>query len=127
MKKFLLLLTFLTTTLTYSQSYDLTDIYGRWMNFDGTQTLYMNYKGESESDTFYRVFDGGFAYGQFEVKDKYIYVTKGDLNYKLNFHLKGYMLIVLKPESEESDGQAWLFRKVSNQEKEPILEGELIN
>mgnify|MGYP005691286695 FL=1 len=70
MKKFLLLLTFLTTTLTYSQSYDLTDIYGRWMNFDGTQTLYMNYKGESESDTFYRVFDGGFAYGQFEVKDK---------------------------------------------------------
>ena len=38
MRKFLLLLAFLTTTLTYSQSYDLTDIYGRWMNFDGTQT-----------------------------------------------------------------------------------------
>ena len=89
MKKFLLLLAFLTTTLTYSQSYDLTDIYGRWMNFDGTQTLYMNYKGESESDTFYRVFDGGFAYGQFEVKDKYIYVTKGSLKYKLLFYLKG--------------------------------------
>ena len=37
------------------------------------------------------------------------------------------MLIVLKPESETSDGEAWLFRKVSNEEKEPILEVELIN
>jgi hypothetical protein len=34
------------------------------------------------------------------------------------FYLNGERLIVVKPESDESEGEAWVFLKVSNKQTE---------
>ena len=71
-----------------------------------------------------------FITGDFKVSDKYLMVTKQteevidgyvyvkEESYKLMFFLKGVRLIVYKPESETSEGQAWLFQKLSMKQTE---------
>ncbi len=117
MKKLLVLL-LLVTSFSYSQQLGNPggdDIYGEWVNFDGTQRLFMNFN-DMRPDTFYRIWDNGSSYGEFEVKGKYIFVSKNDKNYKLVFHLKGLQFVVTNPDKPM---QAFLFKKVSNKQLEP--------
>tara|TARA_Y100001972_G_C7584547_1_gene293113 strand:+ start:235 stop:654 length:420 start_codon:yes stop_codon:yes gene_type:complete len=88
------------------------DLYGEWISMDGEHTLYLNYT--DDGDTFYRVSPTGSVYGEFKVSDQYFLVTKEKESYKLLFYLKGINLIVMKPKSETSEGDAWLFSKRSN-------------
>ena len=104
------------------------NIYGEWVSYDGDHQLFLNYT--DEGDTFYRKSPEGIHTGDFRVTDKYLMVTKKtkqmvdgyvyieDESYKLMFYLKGMQLIVYKPESETSEGIAWLFRKVSMKQTE---------
>jgi len=107
---------------------DNENIYGEWISYDGDHQLFLNYT--DEGDTFYRKSPEGIHTGDFRVTDKYLMVTKKtkqmvdgyvyieDESYKLMFYLKGMQLIVYKPESETSEGTAWLFRKVSMKQTE---------
>ena len=104
------------------------NIYGEWISMDGEHRLFLNYT--DDGDTFYRKSPQGVITGDFKVSDKYLMVTKQtkeivdgyvyvkDESYKLMFFLKGVRLIVYKPESETSDGQAWLFQKISMKQTE---------
>ena len=104
------------------------NIYGEWISMDGEHQLFLNYT--DNGDTFYRKSPQGIITGKFRVLDKYLMVTKKskveedgyvymkDESYKLMFYLKGIRLIVIKPESETSEGTAWLFRKVSMKQTE---------
>ena len=104
------------------------NIYGEWISMDGEHRLFLNYT--DDGDTFYRESPQGVVTGDFKVSDKYLMVTKQtkeivdgyvyvkDESYKLMFFLKGVRLIVYKPESETSDGQAWLFQKISMKQTE---------
>ena len=104
------------------------NIYGEWVSYDGDHHLFLNYT--DNGDTFYRKSPSGVVTGNFRVSDKYLMVTKKtkqmvdgyvyikDESYKLMFYLKGTRLIVYKPESEVSEGTAWLFRKVSMKQTE---------
>ena len=104
------------------------NIYGEWISMDGEHRLFLNYT--DDGDTFYRKSPQGVVTGDFKVSDKYLMVTKQtkeivdgyvyvkDESYKLMFFLKGVRLIVYKPESETSDGQAWLFQKISMKQTE---------
>ena len=107
---------------------DNENIYGEWVSMDGDHRLFLNYT--DNGDTFYRESPQGVVTGDFKVSDKYLMVTKQtkeivdgyvyvkDESYKLMFFLKGVRLIVYKPESETSDGQAWLFQKISMKQTE---------
>ena len=107
---------------------DNENIYGEWISMDGDHRLFLNYT--DDGDTFYRESPQGVVTGDFKVSDKYLMVTKQtkeivdgyvyvkDESYKLMFFLKGVRLIVYKPESETSDGQAWLFQKISMKQTE---------
>ena len=107
---------------------DNENIYGEWISMDGDHRLFLNYT--DNGDTFYRESPQGVVTGDFKVSDKYLMVTKQtkeivdgyvyvkDESYKLMFFLKGVRLIVYKPESETSDGQAWLFQKISMKQTE---------
>jgi len=92
------------------------NIYGEWVSYDGEHQLFLNYT--DRGDTFYRKSPDGVYTGGFVVADKYLVVTKKKESYKLQFYLKGIQLIVVKPESEVSEGTAWLFKKVSNKQTE---------
>jgi len=104
------------------------NIYGEWISMDGEHQLFLNYT--DNGDTFYRKSPQGIITGKFRVSDKYLMVTKKskveedgyvymkDESYKLMFYLKGIRLIVIKPESETSEGTAWIFNKVSNMQTE---------
>ena len=104
------------------------NIYGEWISMDGEHKLFLNYT--DNGDTFYRKSPQGIITGKFRVSDKYLMVTKKskveedgyvymkDESYKLMFYLKGIRLIVIKPESETSEGTAWIFNKVSNMQTE---------
>ena len=104
------------------------NIYGEWISMDGEHQLFLNYT--DNGDTFYRKSPQGVITGKFRVSDKYLMVTKKskieengyvymkDESYKLMFYLKGIRLIVIKPESETSEGTAWIFNKVSNMQTE---------
>jgi len=104
------------------------NIYGEWISMDGEHKLFLNYT--DNGDTFYRESPQGVITGKFRVSDKYLMVTKKskevvdgyvymkDESYKLMFYLKGVRLIVVKPESETSEGDAWLFQKLSNKQTE---------
>ena len=94
----------------------------------GDHRLFLNYT--DNGDTSYRESPQGVITGDFKVSDKYLMVTKQtkeivdgyvyvkDESYRLMFFLKGVRLIVYKPESETSDGQAWLFQKISMKQTE---------
>jgi len=92
------------------------NIYGEWVSTDGEHKLFLNYT--DDGDTFYRQSPDGVYTGEFKVSDKYLLVTKKKESYRLQFYLKGIQLIVVKPESETSEGDAWLFQKVSNMQTE---------
>ena len=92
------------------------NIYGEWISYDGEHQLFLNYT--DRGDTFYRKSPDGVYTGKFRVSDKYLLVTKKRESYRLQFYLKGMQLIVVKPESETSEGTAWLFRKVSEMQTE---------
>ena len=104
------------------------NIYGEWISMDGEHRLFLNYT--DDGDTFYRKSPQGVITGDFKVSDKYLMVTKQteevidgyvyvkEESYKLMFFLKGVRLIVVKPESETSEGQAWLFQKLSMKQTE---------
>jgi len=104
------------------------NIYGEWVSMDGEHKLFLNYT--DNGDTFYRESPQGVVTGKFRVSDKYLMVTKKskvevdgyvymkDESYKLMFFLKGIRLIVVKPKSEISEGDAWLFQKLSNKQTE---------
>ena len=104
------------------------NIYGEWISMDGEHRLFLNYT--DDGDTFYRKSPQGVITGDFKVSDKYLMVTKQteevidgfvyvkEESYKLMFYLKGVRLIVVKPESETSEGDAWLFQKLSNKQTE---------
>tara|TARA_R100001591_G_scaffold110143_1_gene120871 strand:- start:101 stop:499 length:399 start_codon:yes stop_codon:yes gene_type:complete len=92
------------------------NIYGEWVSYDGEHQLFLNYT--DRGDTFYRKSPDGVYTGKFKVADQYLLVTKRRERYKLQFYLKGERLIVVKPESEMSEGTAWLFQKVSNMQTE---------
>ena len=92
------------------------NIYGEWVSMDGDHRLFLNYT--DDGDTFYRESPQGVITGSFRVADKYLMVTKKNESYKLLFYLKGVRLIVVKPESETGEGQAWLFQKLSNKQTE---------
>ena len=104
------------------------NIYGEWISMDGDHRLFLNYT--DNGDTFYRESPQGVITGDFKVSDKYLMVTKKteevidgfvyvkEESYKLMFFLKGVRLIVVKPESETSEGQAWLFQKLSMKQTE---------
>ena len=107
---------------------DNENIYGEWISMDGDHRLFLNYT--DDGDTFYRESPQGVITGDFKVSDKYLMVTKQteevidgyiyvkEESYKLMFFLKGVRLIVYKPESETSEGQAWLFQKLSMKQTE---------
>jgi len=107
---------------------DNENIYGEWISMDGDHRLFLNYT--DNGDTFYRESPQGVITGDFKVSDKYLMVTKQteevidgyvyvkEESYKLMFFLKGVRLIVYKPESETSEGQAWLFQKLSMKQTE---------
>ena len=107
---------------------DNENIYGEWISMDGDHRLFLNYT--DDGDTFYRESPQGVITGDFKVSDKYLMVTKQteevidgyvyvkEESYKLMFFLKGVRLIVVKPESETSEGQAWLFQKLSMKQTE---------
>ena len=95
---------------------DNKNIYGEWISMDGDHRLFLNYT--DDGDTFYRESPQGVITGSFRVADKYLMVTKKNESYKLLFYLKGVRLIVVKPESETGEGQAWLFQKLSNKQTE---------
>jgi|TARA_B100000035_G_scaffold88767_1_gene74747 hypothetical protein len=92
------------------------NIYGEWLSHDGDHQLFLNYT--DDGDTFYRKSPEGIHTGDFRVADRFLVVTKKKESYKLEFYLKGMQLIVVKPESEVSEGDAWLFRKVSEMQTE---------
>ena len=92
------------------------NIYGEWLSHDGDHQLFLNYT--DKGDTFYRKSPEGIHTGNFRVADRFLIVTKKKESYKLEFYLKGMQLIVVKPESEVSEGDAWLFRKVSEMQTE---------
>tara|TARA_Y100000356_G_C11039788_1_gene172883 strand:+ start:61 stop:468 length:408 start_codon:yes stop_codon:yes gene_type:complete len=92
------------------------NIYGEWLSHDGDHQLFLNYT--DRGDTFYRKSPEGIHTGDFRVADRFLVVTKKKESYKLEFYLKGMQLIVVKPESETSEGTAWLFRKVSEMQTE---------
>ena len=92
------------------------NIYGEWLSHDGDHQLFLNYT--DKGDTFYRKSPEGIHTGDFRVADRFLVVTKKKESYKLEFYLKGMQLIVVKPESEVSEGDAWLFRKVSEMQTE---------
>ncbi len=92
------------------------NIYGEWLSHDGDHRLFLNYT--DDGDTFYRKSPEGIHTGDFRVADRFLVVTKKKESYKLEFYLKGMQLIVVKPESEVSEGDAWLFRKVSEMQTE---------
>ena len=92
------------------------NIYGEWLSHDGDHQLFLNYT--DKGDTFYRKSPEGIHTGDFRVADRFLIVTKKKESYKLEFYLKGMQLIVVKPESEVSEGDAWLFRKVSEMQTE---------
>ena len=92
------------------------NIYGEWLSHDGDHQLFLNYT--DDGDTFYRKSPEGIHTGDFRVADRFLVVTKKKESYKLEFYLKGMQLIVVKPESEVSEGEAWLFRKVSEMQTE---------
>ena len=93
------------------------DIYGEWASMDGQQMLYLNYT--DKGDTFNRISPDGEITGKFKVEDKYFLVKKkGVKEYKLMFYIKGIRLIVVKPETDTTEGMVWLFQKVSNIQKE---------
>ena len=92
------------------------NIYGEWLSHDGDHRLFLNYT--DDGDTFYRKSPEGIHTGDFRVADRFLVVTKKKESYKLEFYLKGMQLIVVKPESETSEGTAWLFRKVSEMQTE---------
>ena len=95
---------------------DNPNIYGEWKSIDGEHTLYMNYLEEFDLDNFVRISPDGVHTGTFHIDDKVLLISKEDpkQNYKLEFQLKGLVLIVMKPNGEKSEGQAWYFKKVSN-------------
>ena len=107
---------------------DNENIYGEWISMDGDHRLFLNYT--DDGDTFYRKSPQGVITGDFKISDKYLMVTKQteevidgfvyvkEESYKLMFFLKGVRLIVVKPESETSEGQAWLFQKLSMKQTE---------
>tara|TARA_R100000544_G_scaffold29526_1_gene15868 strand:- start:499 stop:900 length:402 start_codon:yes stop_codon:yes gene_type:complete len=93
------------------------DIYGTWVSMDGEQKLWVNYRLD-KGDTFIRQSPEGIVTGEFRIEDKFIVVTRKHEAYKLMFFLKGVRLIVVKPESDTTDGDAWLFQKISNEQTE---------
>ena len=107
---------------------DNENIYGEWVSMDGDHRLFLNYT--DDGDTNYIESQQGVITGDFIVSDKYLMVTKQtkeivdgyvyvkDESYKLMFFLKGVRLIVYKPESETSEGTAWLFQKISMKQTE---------
>mgnify|MGYP001212438399 CR=1 FL=1 len=99
---------------------DNPNIYGEWKSMDGEHTLYMNYLEEYDLDNFVRISPDGVHTGTFHIRDKVLLISKEDpkQSYYLEFQLKGLNLIVMKPNSEKSEGQAWFFKKVSNNQTE---------
>tara|TARA_B100000795_G_C22544607_1_gene340137 strand:+ start:174 stop:590 length:417 start_codon:yes stop_codon:yes gene_type:complete len=118
--------TMLFTTAIVSQNRignpNNSDIYGEWISSDGEHKLYMNYLVKYDLDNFVRISPDGVHSGTFDIDEKFIIITKGvetgKTLYKLLFYLDGLNLIVIKPESEISEGEAWLFKKISNKQTE---------
>jgi len=114
--------TMLFTTVVVAQTNRIgnpndSDIYGEWVSLDGEHKLYMNYIPHQDPSTFVRISPDGIHSGSFFIQDKYLDITKaGDEWYRLLFYLDGLKLIVEKPESEISEGEAWIFQKVSNKQ-----------
>jgi len=95
------------------------DIYGEWISADGEHKLYMNYLYMYDLDNFVRISPDGVHSGTFDVDEKFIIIEKSNKeSYKLLFYLNGSRLIVTKPESETSEGEVWLFQKLSNKQTE---------
>lgn len=95
---------------------DNPNIYGEWVSMDGEHKLYMNYLEEYDMDSFTRISPDGVHTGNFHINGERLWITKEDpkQSYYLEFQLKGLRLIVIKPESDKSEGEAWLFQKISN-------------
>ena len=93
------------------------DIYGEWVSMDGDQKLWVNYR-LGKNNTFLRQSPQGPVTGEFRIEDKFIVVTREHEAYRLMFYLNGVRLIVVKPESDETEGEAWVFQKVSNKQTE---------
>jgi len=115
--------TMLFTTAIVSQNRignpNNSDIYGEWISSDGEHKLYMNYLVKYDLDNFVRISPDGVHSGTFDIDEKFIIIEKSNQeSYKLLFYLEGVRLIVIKPESEISEGEAWLFKKISNKQTE---------
>ena len=93
------------------------DIYGEWVSMDGDQKLWVNYR-LGKNNTFLRQSPQGPVTGEFRIEDKFIVVTREHEAYRLMFYLNGVRLIVVKPESDDTEGEAWVFQKVSNKQTE---------
>ena len=93
------------------------DIYGEWVSMDGDQKLWVNYR-LGKNNTFLRQSPQGSVTGEFRIEDNFIVVAREYESYRLMFYLNGERLIVVKPESDESEGEAWVFLKVSNKQTE---------
>ena len=96
---------------------DNEDIYGEWVSMDGDQKLWVNYR-LGKNNTFLRQSPQGPVTGEFRIEDSFIVVTREHESYRLMFYLNGVRLIVVKPESDETEGEAWVFQKVSNKQTE---------
>jgi len=93
------------------------DIYGEWVSMDGDQKLWVNYR-LGKNNTFLRQSPQGPVTGEFRIEDSFIVVTREHESYRLMFYLNGVRLIVVKPESDDTEGEAWVFQKVSNKQTE---------
>jgi hypothetical protein len=103
MKKLLLGLTFLFTSLSYSQ-----DVFGTWINTETNELLVM-----TRNQVFVRSNCDDIIMGKFmlDVENKIIKVFKQKENYELKYVVSPYTLVVEEPYNEK---RVWLFTRLTN-------------
>jgi hypothetical protein len=103
MKKLLLGLTFLFTSLSYSQ-----DVFGTWINTETNELLVM-----TRDQVFVRSNCDAVIMGKFVIdrETKVIKVYKQKERYELKYVVSGYTLVVEEPYNEK---RVWLFTRLTN-------------
>jgi hypothetical protein len=103
MKKVLLILCMVFTTLSFSQ-----DVFGTWVNMDTHEVLVM-----TRNQVFVRSNCDDVIMGKFVVdtENKVIQVYKQKEKYELKYVVSGYTLVVEEP---YNDKRVWLFTRLTN-------------
>lgn len=113
MKKVILILSVLLSSLVYSQESQYTDvpftIYGVWQNLDNEFVkIYSNLEGK----TLFQRVEGRklIASGEIKRVDNELHIIRTDNNdsYNLVFVASSNVLVIMKPRSD----QAWLWQRV---------------